>query len=111
MRFYSCPVCGFGMMDGPPRDHYICPCCDTQFGYHDVTKSYRELRNRWLQNGGRWSDVYDPIYRYMPATWNGFRQAIEAGLEFDVLMPTNTDFSSVGFAGKPISKNVEWTAA
>lgn len=51
---YLCPVCGYGMED-PPSDFNICPCCGTEFGYHDANTSTNTLRAAWLrggQNGG-----------------------------------------------------------
>ena len=81
--FYTCLVCGFGRMPGPPEDYTICPCCGTQFGYDDVSRSHRRIRNFWLQNGAHWFSAAlapDPL-------WNGFRQVAEAGLPYDVPNP------------------------
>jgi hypothetical protein len=52
-----CPVCGFGL-DFPPEDFNICPCCGTEFGYDDASRSYSELRKRWLRDGALWWSQY-----------------------------------------------------
>lgn len=63
-------------------DHTICACCGTQFGYHDVTKTYRELRNLWLRRGGAWFDVEDS---HSPADeWSAWDQLDAHGLPYDV---------------------------
>jgi hypothetical protein len=83
--FYQCPVCGYNEMQFPPSEHNICPCCSTEFGYDDFSKSHRVLRNEWLAHGANWFS-YTTI---PPFTWNGFRQVIEAGFPFDVPAPTS----------------------
>lgn len=55
---HTCPVCGFGRLEEPPERHMICPCCGTQFAYHDSTTPHGELRNRWIAAGALWFDRY-----------------------------------------------------
>lgn len=77
---YTCPVCAFGGMEDPPKDYTICPCCGTEFGYDDHTRSHLELRNAWLAKGGRWfSGVTEP-----PSDWNPYAQLVAAGYEYGV---------------------------
>jgi len=82
--FYSCPVCGYSQMTEAPNDYAICPSCGIQFGYDDVSKKYRRLRNEWLANGAIW---FSPSTPPPGPFWNGFRQVIEAGLQYDVDPP------------------------
>jgi len=83
--FYSCTVCGYSQMRNPPKDYNICPCCGTEFGYDDFSKSHRMLRNDWLSRGAPWfSSNIRPQF-----PWDGFRQVIEAGLPFDVPLPAS----------------------
>ncbi len=77
-----CPVCGFRGLAEPPRDQYgcasfeICPCCGTEFGYDDATRSAASLRDSWLAAGGPWrSKSVAP-----PPGWTPERQLKEAGL-------------------------------
>jgi hypothetical protein len=86
MTTYTCPVCGFKELEEPPEDFNICPCCGTEFGYHDVGHSDRELRNAWLKKGGMWSDVEDNHYPTR-ANWNAWSQLDMAGLPYDVPNP------------------------
>ncbi len=57
---YSCPVCGFDRLEEAPYDEKgcasfeICPCCGTEFGYHDAKTTHEQLRARWSSSGGRW---------------------------------------------------------
>jgi hypothetical protein len=53
MRYY-CPVCAYTDLSSPPRDHTICPCCGTEFGYDDHRKNWDELRQEWMQSGAKW---------------------------------------------------------
>jgi hypothetical protein len=76
--YYSCPVCGFGGLEFPPKDHAICPCCGTQFDYDDVTRSHEELRDSWIARGPRW------FYGHAPYLWNPWRQLTEAGLAYAI---------------------------
>ncbi len=73
---YSCPVCGFDALPDPPADYKICPCCGTEFGYHDLTHSWDALRERWLANGAPWFSDHIP----QPPGWNPFVQLEAAGL-------------------------------
>lgn len=74
MKHHTCPVCGYAEMPYPPESHEICPCCGTEFGYDDFTRSYQELRDKWLAGGGAWfSPVHNP-----PDGWNPFVQALRA---------------------------------
>jgi hypothetical protein len=51
---YRCPVCGYDALSDPPRDYMVCPCCGTEFGYHDLVHSWEDLRSRWLAKGAPW---------------------------------------------------------
>jgi hypothetical protein len=51
---YFCPVCGYDALEEAPAEYSICPCCGTEFGYHDLTLSWEELRNRWVAAGAHW---------------------------------------------------------
>ena|SRR6266496_5225385 len=83
MHYYTCPICGYAEMPYPPARHEICPCCGTEFGYDDFTRSHRDLRNNWLAQGGPWfSPVHTP-----PNGWNPFVQVLRAGYEFDGPIP------------------------
>ena len=64
-----CPVCGYGMED-PPSDFNICPCCGTEFGYHDVNTSTNTLRAAWLRGGAKWWSTTDPE----PDGWDPYVQ-------------------------------------
>jgi hypothetical protein len=66
---YTCPVCGFAMEE-PPRDYHICPCCGTEFGYHDVNSSIEAIRAEWLRNGLKWWSEFD----VPPVGWDPFGQ-------------------------------------
>ncbi len=80
--YFSCPVCSFSYMEEPPLDHAICACCGTHFGYDDVSRSYREIRNAWLVAGGPW---FDPEDDHAPkGFWNAWEQLNAAGLDYDV---------------------------
>ncbi len=81
--FYQCPVCGYGLLRVPPSNHSICPCCATEFGYDDFSRTHRKLRNEWLAAGAPWFSSST----FPPPMWNGFRQVIEAGFPFDVPAP------------------------
>lgn len=41
---YRCPVCAYDALTTAPVDLSICPSCGTQFGYDDVGRSHKELR-------------------------------------------------------------------
>ncbi|HVN27071.1 MAG TPA: hypothetical protein VMT64_01220, partial [Candidatus Binataceae bacterium] len=67
---YQCPVCGFSELPRPAEDHLICPCCGTQFGYHDCATSHDELRRNWIAEGARWHSRVHPA----PHNWNSSDQ-------------------------------------
>ncbi|HMJ77687.1 MAG TPA: 50S ribosomal protein L11 methyltransferase [Iamia sp.] len=82
-----CPVCRWDGLDAPawtgisPSDE-ICPCCGTQFGYHDGAggasvraSSHGELRTRWIARGAVWSSL--PA----PAGWDARTQLVDLGTE------------------------------
>jgi hypothetical protein len=56
---YQCPVCGYGM-EVPPENYNICSCCGVEFGYNDVGRSHRELRDIWISEGAKWWSEYNP---------------------------------------------------
>lgn len=81
----TCPVCGF-MLDFQPWDgaspsDEICPCCGMQFGYYDATPNgasgrlaiYREWRQRWIDDGMKWTGETPP-----PPNWNPREQLSNA---------------------------------
>lgn len=71
-----CPVCGYNKLLHPPKDHYICPCCGTEFGFDDDAYSHEELRREWIAKGMLWfSRSTQP-----PLNWNGYKQLLSAGL-------------------------------
>jgi hypothetical protein len=72
---HACPVCAFDEMPFPPEDHNICPCCGTEFGYHDRIISHRDLRRKWIENGCPW------FSRGMsaPKGWSPLVQMLNAG--------------------------------
>lgn len=57
---YLCPVCGYTELDEAPYDEFkcasygICPCCGTQFGNDDSSKSHEDLRQQWILSGMQW---------------------------------------------------------
>lgn len=78
MKYYTCPVCGYSAMPDPPKDFNICPCCGTEFEYHDARRSHEELRQEWLRQGARWFSEATPP----PEWWDPYRQLALAGLDF-----------------------------
>ncbi len=69
MKYY-CPVCAYSDLTFPPQDHNICPCCGTEFGYDDNSKSWDDLRQEWIDSGARWfSDSTSK-----PDDWNAYEQ-------------------------------------
>jgi hypothetical protein len=64
-----CPVCNFPLQE-PPVDWNYCPCCGTEFGYHDSGRSYEEIRREWLATGAQW---WSPV-RHPPADWSLWNQ-------------------------------------
>jgi hypothetical protein len=82
---FRCPVCGFDQLALPPRDHEICPCCDTQFGYSDagpepIEERYGALRDIWITEGAHWRS---PVIQ-QPFLWNPWRQLWSAGLKASI---------------------------
>ena len=71
---YPCPVCGYGM-DEPPFNFNICPCCGTEFDYHDAGRTDADLRQQWMLSGAKWWSPVDP----KPDKWNASLQLIRAG--------------------------------
>src|SRR5438105_10162934 len=72
---YACPVCAYGMED-PAIDYHICPCCGTEFGYHDVGRTPSDIRAEWLRSGANWWSPVDA----RPDGWNPYAQLIRGGL-------------------------------
>lgn len=80
---YVCPVCGFPDLEEPPYDdkgcptYEICPSCGTEFGYQDALTPHSTLRQRWIENGAKWSSsVQQP-----PPGWSASRQLADASLD------------------------------
>ena len=65
MNIFPCPICNYPMDETPSAWNY-CPCCGTQFGYHDSGRSHSQLRQEWIATGMRW---WSPI-RLAPKGWN-----------------------------------------
>ena len=85
-----CPVCGFDKLTQPPEDHYICPCCGTEFGYEDYAATFdgrfqrwQELRQRWINAGMPWFSRATPP----PVRWEPARQLLTVA---DVRMATSS---------------------
>ena len=80
---FTCPVCGFPGLSEPAHDAHgcgsfeICPCCGTEFGYDDATRSHAELRKAWLAAGAPWWSQTD---RPAPR-WNAAEQLRKAGIQ------------------------------
>lgn len=88
-RMYLCPVCRFSLDFEPwrgdlPSDE-ICPCCGTQFGYHDFAggkvenrpAKHAELRHNWIKSGKPWIGASEE----KPPTWDPQRQLLDSGFE------------------------------
>jgi hypothetical protein len=74
----TCPVCGYAGLEIPPSMGEICPCCGTEFGYSDFTRTHAQLRSRWvLENQARWWSNYDNP----PPGWHPLAQLLGSGLE------------------------------
>src|SRR2546427_2528543 len=71
----TCPVCGYNRLSEPPEDWSICPCCFTQFGYDDATRSHSELRRAWIVDGARWHSTATP----RPKNWSASEQLKNIG--------------------------------
>jgi hypothetical protein len=72
----ECPVCGYHGLHEQPYDdagapsYEICPCCGTEFGYHDAKTPHTVLRQRWVAKGSPWhSRVKSP-----PQGWDALEQ-------------------------------------
>lgn len=63
---HYCPICGYDGFKSPPDLGMTCPCCGTEFGFHDEFKSHRELRAKWIMNGMTWWSHS----RQQPPAWN-----------------------------------------
>lgn len=95
---YTCPVCGFSNLRQPPEDNNICPCCGTEFGYDDFSKSHQELRLAWLAKGAPWFSRHTPP----PQNWNSIQQLLDAALiapptQFEYTAHPPTGYSSRAF--------------
>lgn len=90
---YQCAVCGYSKLIMPPKDHMICPCCGTQFGYHDSIARPEELRKEWVAAGVHWHSR-----RILPpANWNPIEQLRCAGFAQDLYFITaRTTVSEIG---------------
>lgn len=77
---YRCPVCGYPGLERPPADYEICPCCGTEFDYHDALRSHQSLRQEWIRGGLGWHSRVDSP----PAGWNAYMQLIKAGFQADL---------------------------
>jgi len=68
----KCPVCGYSGLHEQPFDdagapsYEICPCCRTEFGYHDAKTPHTVLRQKWIANGSPWRSRVKPA----PPGWN-----------------------------------------
>ena len=70
MGMHTCSVCSYSGLHAAPADYLICPCCGTEFGYHDFNASHTALRENWVANGAKWvSKVVPP-----PEGWSARRQ-------------------------------------
>jgi hypothetical protein len=108
MNRHTCPVCGFDNLPYPPENHNICPCCGTQFGYDDATKSHEELRLLWLESGANWwSETQAP-----PLGWDPIVQLLAAKILPFKLVANETDertditssFLGWGWHSQPIAR-------
>jgi len=76
---HLCPVCGYDGLVLPPEDFYTCPCCGTEFGYHDAAETYvgreqqwERLRRRWYERGATW---FSPVIPQPPG-WDADGQLL-----------------------------------
>lgn len=77
----KCPVCGFDpatLGEGVFEAWDICPCCGTEFGYHDANRPHMELRRLWMDRGGKW---WSAFHSPPPAGWDWRRQVDAMGIE------------------------------
>lgn len=63
MKKYMCPICDYDKLEFPPRNHEICPCCGTEFGFDDFDKSNSQLREEWIRGGSLWWSTAVPDNR------------------------------------------------
>jgi len=83
---FLCPVCGYWNLPRPAADDLICPCCGTQFGYHDYAISHDALRHQWIHAGARW---HSRVHASPPG-WDAQMQLIRSGLLIELRgMPTD----------------------
>ena len=75
---YSCPVCGYDKLRQPAEDHTICRCCGIQFGYDDSVVSHSQLRQEWIEKGGKWWSRRESP----PPGWTAEGQLRAAGLSY-----------------------------
>jgi hypothetical protein len=79
---FICPVCGYAKLKEPPYDEYgcatysICPCCGTEFGYDDSSKTHTSLREKWIALGMPWWSTYISP----PDGWSPLQQLHDAEL-------------------------------
>jgi hypothetical protein len=78
---FLCPVCGFSELLRAAQDDVICPCCGTQFGYHDYTTTHEQLRQRWIAAGARWHSRAHAA----PPGWNAVLQLLTARLGVEIV--------------------------
>ncbi len=71
----TCPVCGYDRLEDPPTDFNICPCCGTEFGYHDANFTHAQLRQRWIAAGAPWWAADVPP----PPDWDPIQQLTNMG--------------------------------
>lgn len=110
---FTCPVCAFGGLEYPAEDFTICPCCGTEFGYHDTIRSHAELRAEWIRRGAHWhSRVIRP-----PMLWNAWDQLIKGYYAAEIpwlhginIVETATDNMRIEFAGSK-GRELELSAA
>jgi hypothetical protein len=76
---FSCPVCLFPEMPGPPQDYHICPCCGTEFGNDDEDCTYDQLRDRWIRAGAPW------FFGEPPHGWSPQAQLLRSSLRAEVI--------------------------
>jgi hypothetical protein len=67
-----CRVCGYFYgdyiwgEDGRTPSFEICPCCGTEFGYHDATlDAIKKNRKQWVEKGAPWFDE-----KKKPSQWS-----------------------------------------
>lgn len=53
---YTCPVCFYTLLERPPEDDLICPCCGVHFGYDDVGQTHAALGAMWRADRHQWRE-------------------------------------------------------